>query len=104
MFIPLIWHNKRNCIYTLRLLHCKTFNLTTTKMATEVLLHIKENLDDETMRKLIDTLSEECGGSKPHFDTNKPHQMFISYDENKISLHDIPDIAMKHGVHIEVIG
>ena len=36
--------------------------LTNTIVATEVLLHIKENLDDETMQKLIDTLSEECGG------------------------------------------
>jgi hypothetical protein len=73
-------------------------------MATEVLLHIEENLDDEARQKLIETLSEECGGEKPHFETKKPHQIFITYDESKISLHDIPAIAKKQGVHVEIVG
>ena len=73
-------------------------------MATEVLIRVEENLDKEVRQKFIDTLCEECGGSKPHFDTEKPHQIFVSYDENKISLHEIPEIAKKHGVHVEIIG
>lgn len=73
-------------------------------MATEVLLHIDEYLDDEAKQKLIDALCEECGGSKPHFETKKPHQIFITYDESKISLHEIPAIAKKQGVHVEVVG
>jgi hypothetical protein len=73
-------------------------------MATEVLLHVDENLDEEARQNLIDTLCEECGGTKPHFITQKPHQIFITYDESRISLHDIPAIAKKQGVHVEVVG
>ncbi len=64
----------------------------------------EENLDDESKQKLIEVLSEECGGPKPHFKTDKPHLMFVTYDEKKISLHDIPVIAMKHGMRVDIVG
>ncbi len=73
-------------------------------MKTEVLLHVDENLDAEARQKLIASLCDECGGSKPHFVSNKPHQIFVGYNQEKISLHDIPRIAKKHGVHVEIIS
>ncbi|MDH5380180.1 MAG: hypothetical protein OEW75_04965 [Cyclobacteriaceae bacterium] len=72
-------------------------------METEVLLHIDESLDDETRQKLIDTLREECGGARPHLNSKRPHEIFVTYDDKKVALHDIPVIARKHGVHVEIV-
>ena len=72
-------------------------------MNGEVLLHIDEHLNAETRRKLVDTLCEECGGSKPDHFSESEHLIFVTYSENKAKILDIPNIALKHGVHVEVV-
>ncbi|MDH5398004.1 MAG: hypothetical protein OEX02_07650 [Cyclobacteriaceae bacterium] len=72
-------------------------------MKTEVLLHLDEHLNAKSRKQLVDALCEECGGSKPDHYSKKEHEIFVTYNAEKTKIHDIPKIALKHGVHVEIV-
>ena len=72
-------------------------------MNRETLIHISENISMPEMKKLEPKICADCGGQKPTRQSKNPHMMFVSYDDEKIKISQIPAVAMHHGLRATVI-
>jgi len=72
-------------------------------MLQETLIHIDQSLDAVERDELLKKMCKECGGSEPRKHAHKEHLMFISFDDSKVALHDLPHIARRHGASIEIL-
>jgi len=72
-------------------------------MIRDTLLMMDPDQDIKTMNHFKDHMCHECGGMKTHFSTRNPRMMFVSYDDAKTSIHDIPLMAKKQGLNIHIV-
>ena len=72
-------------------------------MERETLLHIDQNLAKKEKGQLIKNMCHECGDMKPRFVSKNPHMMFVSFDDRKVSIHDLPGIANKYGASASIV-
>lgn len=72
-------------------------------MASEILLHINEELNSAQQEELLRSFGNRPEGMHAHLHADKPHFMFVAYDSNELCPHDLVDIALESGVHAQVI-
>ncbi|MCW9024140.1 MAG: hypothetical protein OQK73_05615 [Gammaproteobacteria bacterium] len=69
----------------------------------DILLHINETLTDQNKEALLHCMTVRYGITRSDIDLNKPHLMFISYDAEQYSPHDLIKFAQSCGVHAQLI-
>ncbi|MDH4263764.1 MAG: hypothetical protein OEV78_12030 [Spirochaetia bacterium] len=72
-------------------------------MTRETLLHIDQDLAKKDKEQLLKNICHECGDVKPHFVSKNPRMMFVSYDDRKVNIHDLPGIANKYGTNASIV-
>lgn len=72
-------------------------------MKSEILLHIKEELDDGQRQQLMLALGNRPGYMEPHLHSVKEHMMFVAYDPEQLCPHDLVAMAEESGVHATTI-
>ena len=70
----------------------------------DVTIHIDEEMNAEQHAKLEETWRSRDGVVSVHFDPKKGHLAIVEYNPDKISAHDLLDVAKYSGVHAELVG
>ncbi len=72
-------------------------------MASEILLHVNENLDEAKREQLLDLLSEVSGEARAETHSNKPHLLFVRYNQEKSSPDALVAAAARAGVTAQIV-
>ncbi len=67
-------------------------------MVRETLMHIDEPLTAQQREQLQVALGEET-----HFHSTKPHLMFVHFDPDQHTPHEMVALAARQGVHAQLI-
>lgn len=73
-------------------------------MATETLLHIDESLTNEQRAELLLWLGNRPEGLHAHTHSEKEHLLFVAYNPEEMSAHDLVAIVGERGLHAQVIN
>jgi len=68
-----------------------------------ILIHVNETLNDNNKKSFLRCMAVRHGITRADIDLNKPHLIFISYDQDKYSPHDLVSFARRCGVHAQLI-
>jgi hypothetical protein len=72
-------------------------------MASEILMHIDEDLTPAQQEELLRSLGNRPEGMHAHLHSQKPHMMFVAFDPEELCPHELVEIAQESGVHAQVI-
>lgn len=72
-------------------------------MLSETLLHIDEDLNAEQRECVLASIRSLSGNVQPHFHSNKEHMLFVAYDHDTVSPHELVEAATAAGVHAQLI-
>ena len=67
------------------------------------LIHINENLNNDHKNSFLHCMTVRHGITKSEVDLDKPHLIFINYDQENHSPHDLVRYARRCGVHAQLI-
>lgn len=72
-------------------------------MVTETLLHIDEDLNDEQRECVLSCIRSLSGDVQPHFHSEKEHLLFVAYDHDTVTPHEVVEAANASGVHAHLV-
>lgn len=72
-------------------------------MIMETLLHIDEDLSPAQQRELLTSIGNSDTGIHASHHSSKSHLMFVAYDSQHMSPHDIAAVAAQSGYHAQLV-
>lgn len=74
------------------------------KNSSDVVIHIKEELDIIKQNKLTTDLKKEQGIVSAKLHKKRPHLMIVSFENHTIKALNVLDSVNKQGVHAQLVG
>ena len=71
---------------------------------SDIVIHIRESLDERRMHKLEHELSSELGVLSACCHEKTPHLMVVDFDADAVRPSDIVHSVRSRGLHAEMIG
>lgn len=72
-------------------------------MVCETILHIDEELTDEGRRQVLERIREVTGGMEARHHSEKPHMLFVAFDDERAAPHQLVHAANAHGYHTQLV-
>lgn len=72
-------------------------------MMSETLIHVDETLNDEQREALLNELSSRHRMSRSHLRSSKPHLLFLAYERNETTPHDLVHAVRETGLHAQLV-
>lgn len=70
---------------------------------TEILIHLDKSLDEAQRQALNARLLEHPGVEPPRIASRKPHLIFLTYDTQRISPHEVVGFVNEAGFQAQLV-